>query len=237
MLKKKKNESLIKALQERDEELARLNSQMTNNRLTSKQQQSNISLLTQEKEAQAELVQSLEKQAENTLQLHTKIAEQSTELEDLRARLFQRDNTTGTRGRETQIQAGLKQPETHQTTSSKPRVFVRPDADTEALTGATGYQTQQQRPRQTADGYRIQNPDGTDDLSLLPGVNYKIAGALSKYGITTFEQVASWGDREIAHYAERVGLPVQSARQYNWSMAAKSILNGTYIKAGQEIDH
>jgi len=192
---RKQNESLIKALQERDEELARLNSQMTNNRLTSKQQQSNISLLTQEKEAQAELVQSLEKQAENTLQLHTKIAEQSTELEDLRAR------------------------------------------DTEALTGATGYQTQQQRPRQTADGYRIQNPDGTDDLSLLPGVNYKIAGALSKYGITTFEQVASWGDREIAHYAERVGLPVQSARQYNWSMAAKSILNGTYIKAGQEIDH
>jgi len=92
----RQNESLTKAIQDRDEELARLNTQMTNNRLRSKQQQSSITMLTQEKEAQGELVRSLEQQAENTLQLHTKIAQQSTELEDLRARLYERDNNVST---------------------------------------------------------------------------------------------------------------------------------------------
>jgi len=241
----RQNESLTKAIQDRDEELARLNTQMTNNRLRSKQQQSSITLLTQEKDAQSELVRSLEKQAENTLQLHTKIAQQSTELEDLRARLYERDNNvstsvglTGNAGgnvyHHTTDNSGLQQVETRQSAATKPRVFVRPDSDTEALTGATGYQSAQ-RAQFTLDGHRIRRPDGSDDLSLLPGVTQTIAGAFSRHGVTAFEQIVNWNDREVAHYAERVGVSVQRAQQYNWPKASASILNGTYRKDGQEI--
>lgn len=228
-----KCDTLIRAMQDRDEELARLNTQLTNNSLRSKQQQSSITLLTQEKDAQTELIKSLEKQAESTLQLHTKIAQQSTELEDLRARLFERENRT-TGSSKAQVQSGLRQVETRQTSSSKPRVFVRSETDTETLTGATGYQSSA-RPQFTADGHRTQGPDGTDNLSLLPGITSTIAGALSRHGITAFEQVANWGDREVAHYAERVGVPVQRANQFNWPKAASSILNGTFRTDSQEI--
>jgi len=246
---KRQNDTLINQLQERDEELARLNAQMTDNRLRSKQQQSNISLLTQEKDTHIELIRSLEKQAENTLELHTKIAQQSTELEDLRARLFERDSSiSSTSKAQAKIQAGLQQVETLQSgdrttgqTSSKssvdkPRVFVRSDADTEALTGATGYQSAQ-RPQLTVDGHRIHRADGGAELTLLPGITPTIASALNKYGINAFEQIAHWGDREIAHYAEKVGVPVKRARQYNWPRAANSILSGTYRKDSQKIDN
>lgn len=223
---KQQHDKLLRLVQERDEELTRLNTQMTDNRLRSKQQQSSIALLTQEKEAQNELIKSLEKQAENTLQLHTKIAQQSTELEGLRARLFERDNGQSTSPAATK-QAGLQQIETRNTSATKPRVFVRSDGDTETLTGAMDYQTAS-RPKFTSDGHRIRRADGSDDLSLLPGITDSVAGALSRLGIDAFEQIANWGDREVAHYAERVGIPVQRARQYNWPNAATKVLNGTY---------
>ena len=243
----KQNDTLTRALQDRDDELARLNTQITNNRLRSKQQQSSIAMLTDEKNAQSALVSSLEQQAENTLQLHTKIAQQSTELEDLRARLHERDNsirpstqvttnasyTSGTT-HSTTATSGLQQVETRQSADTKPRVFVRSDADTEALTGATGYHSSQ-RAQYTSDGHRIHRPDGSDDLTLLPGVTQTIAGALNRNGITTFDQISNWGEREVTHYAERIGVSVQRARKYQWSKASTSILNGTYRKDGQEI--
>ena len=85
------------------------------------------------------------------------------------------------------------------------------------------------------DGHRIRRPDGSDDLTLLPGINYDIAGAFSKNGVAEFEQIALWTQREVAHYAERVGVPVQSAEQYDWPRTARQILAGTYRKDGQEI--
>ena len=109
---------------------------------------------------------------------------------------------------------------------------MRPD--TEALTGATGYH-QSQNPRFTLDGHRLTLPDGKADLSLLPGVNKTIASALSRHGVTDFEQIALWSQREVAHYAERAGVNVQRAEQYNWPGAARSILNGNYRKDGQGI--
>jgi len=244
----KQNDALTRAMQDRDEEITRLNTQMTNNRLRSKQQQSSITMLTHEKEAQSALVSSLEKQAENTLQLHTKIAQQSTELEDLRARLHELDNsartlTTADTGHTTSVThsatqttatSGLQQVETRQTAASKPRVFVRPDSDAEALTGATGYHSSQ-RAQYTLDGHRVRRSDGVDDLTLLPGVTQTIASAFNRNGVTAFDQIANWGDREITHYAERIGVSVQRAKQYQWPRASTSILNGTYRKDGQEI--
>ena len=236
----KQNDTLTRALQDRDEELSRLNTQMTDNRLRSKQQQSSITMLTEEKEAQSKQIRSLEQQTENTLQLHTKIAHQSTELEDLRARLHERDNTTPattystTASTTTAATSSLQQVETRPSTASKPRVFVRSDSDTEALTGASGYQSSQRSPY-TLDGHRVRRADGSDDLTLLPGVTQTIAGALNRNGVTAFDQIANWGDREVTHYAERIGVSVQRAKQYQWPRASTSILNGTYRKDGQEI--
>ena len=225
----RKNDSLMAAMRERDEEISRLNTQMTNNNLRSKQQQSSINLLTQEKDSQTDLIKSLEQQAENTLQLHTKIAQQSTELEELRARLYERDNSVATAAH-----SGLQQVETRQTgatASNKPRVFVRSDA--EQLAGTSGLQST--RPQFTLDGHRVRRPDGSDDLSLLPGTTQSIVSAFGRNGINDFEQIALWTEREVTHYAERVGISAQQALQYNWPQAAKSILAGSYRKDGQEI--
>ncbi len=238
-----RNESLMSAMRERDEEISRLNAQVTNSSVRNKQLQSSINLLTQEQEAQAELVRSLEKQAETTLQLHTKIAQQSSEIEDLKARLYERDDSkrtstpspTSTRASSTLQQVETNSERAPVATGAKPRVFVRADTDTEALTGATNYAAAVQRPQFTKDGHQVRRADGSDELTLLPGVTQTIAGAFSRNGVTDFEQIALWTDREVAHYAERVGVSVQRAAQYNWPRAARNILNGTYSKNGQEI--
>ena len=165
----------------------------------------------------------------------TKIAQQSTELEDLRARLYERDSATTTT--HTGTASGLTQIETNQsrpsTTTEKPRVYVR--SDTDSLTGTSSYEASAQRPQFTADGHRIRRLDGSDDLTLLQGVNQTIAGAFSRHGIADFEQVSLWTDREVKHYAERVGVSPQRAKQYNWPQAARKILAGSYRKDGHEI--
>ena len=157
----------------------------------------------------------------------------------MRARLFERQSskrTTHSTASQTigTVQSGLRQVETNRSSSSgiKPRVFVR--TDTEALTGATGTGSKP-RPQFTVDGHRIRRPDGSDDLTLLPGINNDIAGAFSKNGVMEFEQIALWTQREVAHYAERVGVNIKSAEQYNWPRAASQILAGSYRKSGQEI--
>ena len=226
----RKNDSLMAALQERDEEISRLNNQVTNSSLKSKQQQSSINLLTQEKDAQVGLIKSLEVQAENTLELHTKIAQQSTELEELRARLYERDSKITAAGKLQQVET--RHTTTGTTASSKPRVFVRSDA--EELAGTSNFQAAQ-RPQFTLDGHRVRRPDGSDDLSLLPGITPNLVGTLGRNGVSDFEQIALWTDREVTHYAERIGLSTQLALQYNWPQAAKNILNGSYRKDGQEI--
>ena len=83
----RKIESLTSAMLERDNEISRLNKIVTDNRVGSKQHSSEANLLREEIDAQSKLIRSLEDQAENTLQLHKKIATQSTEIESLRADL------------------------------------------------------------------------------------------------------------------------------------------------------
>jgi len=222
----RKTESLMGALQQRDEEISRLNQQVTTNRLQSKEHQSKIQILNDEKAAQKTMISSLEKQAESTLQLHTKIAAQSTEIENLRARLFEQDHS----GKPTQVDA-----------STKPRVFVRPDTETLAgvsvgATGGPAGNMSTNRPATTLDGKRIARADGSDDLSILPGVTQTIAGAFARNNVSEFEQIAQWSEREVAHYAERCGVSVQRAKKYNWPKAAKQILSGNYRSDRQTTD-
>lgn len=222
-----KVDSLMGALQQRDEEISRLNEQVTTNRLQSKEHQSNIQILNDEKAAQKTMISTLEKQAESTLQLHTKIAAQSTEIEDLRARLFEQDHT------------GRPASDRQMDTNAKPRVFVRPD--TEALAGVSvggtggGYQSGN-KPTTTLDGKRVKRADGNDDLSILPGVTHTIAGAFARNNVVEFEQIAQWSEREVAHYAERCGVSVQRAKKYNWPKAARQILSGNYRTDTQKTD-
>ncbi len=348
-----KLDSLTNALKERDSEISRLNSALTDNRVNSKQSTSEIALLKQEVESQSKLIKGLEEQSENTLTLHKKIAAQSTEIEDLRARLYQGEepadradeikslksqlqqqttsiqtlkqqlnesqkaasdararvsggkqvendssalkqqiaqlqNQLTTRNTEVQklqsdsqafakLQSQHQQlqqeydktraqvnkaqstststtketpataPATRQTTtatkaantsgavaSSKPRVFLRPDnkqTSTESLTGVAGNYQARSKATYTKDGYRIKRSDGHDDLTLLPGIGSRAEQELNKHGVTEFEQIALWGNREVLHFAERSGITTARAESYNWPKLASEILQGTYRKA------
>jgi chromosome segregation ATPase len=320
-----KVDSLTAALRDRDEEIARLNASMTDNRLSAKQSQSEISLLKQEIDSQSELIKGLEEQAENTLVLHKKIAAQSTEIEELRARLYQGDTITDSSGsvelasmrtqleqktaayetlkqqladvrgqqtrqaavdnsaelkdRVTQLQSQLnerdkdiqrlknesrglselkaqheqlqsrlksqqvqaqrapqKSAETVSASSrseTKPRVFVRADnpASTESLTGVSAAAGVQRKVAYTRDGYRIKHADGRDNLALLPGISGRAELELNKHGVTEFEQIVLWGNREVLHFAERSGIASSEAEGYNWPKLAREILQGTYRRA------
>ncbi|OED39467.1 hypothetical protein AB833_15290 [Chromatiales bacterium (ex Bugula neritina AB1)] len=307
----KKNATLTSVLQERDAEIGRLNAIITDNRVGSKQHTSEISLLKQEVESQSTLIQSLEEQAENTLVLHKKIASQSTEIEELRASLYevQHNNsvTTSTgapaanssvderllqlqqqlnvkeidlqrlknqaegakelqsqneelkraitaRNRELQ-QTRLELASVAATTGrdtattntdasdagaaasahtevstraakTKPRVFVRPGATASELAGTELIKPS--RAQYTRDGYKLTSADGTDDLTLLPGIDKNSAYALSQNGIAEFEQIALWERREVAHFAERANVPAALAESYDWPGCARQILNGSY---------
>jgi len=87
-----KVDNLTAAMRERDNEISRLNKIVTENRVGNKQHSSEVSLLKQEIDAQSKLISSLEEQAESTLQLHKKIANQSTDIEALRAELHSTRN-------------------------------------------------------------------------------------------------------------------------------------------------
>lgn len=261
----RKIDSLTSALQERDSEISRLNAITTDSRLNSKKSQSEISLLKQEIESQSRLIKGLEEQAENTLQLHKKIASQSTEIEGLRASLYQNENTATAGNRSTiaspdnddralnsfsagqatstAINAdngkkvnGTATATAAATSKSKPRVFVRPDttiSNAEALTGSKAYDTgpAPTRAAYTRDGYKLQRPDGKDDLTLLPGISSRIQQELNKSGVTDFEQISLWDKREIAHFSERAGVATGDAEGYDWPKLARQILAGSYRRS------
>lgn len=355
----KKVDSLTIALKDRDTEISRLNNIVTDNRLGSKKQHSEVTLLQQEIESQSSLIKGLEEQAENTLTLHKKIAAQSTEIEDLRASLYanegntagiasqsqtenqalldlktqlqQQSNETASirnqlavaqqslaqaqvkikqpapatdksmqtadlklqvaklqselEGRNTDIQRLQKQnsslqdsqtqvdqlrrqidqrerelsnarqqqsttapatPTTQKATANskssttpraaatKPRVFVRQEDKgvnaTESLTGVTSLNTTG-RAAYTRDGYRLQRTDGSDNLTLLPGIDAKAERELNNNGVTDFEQISLWGRREIAHFSDRVGVAAAEADSYDWPKLAREIIAGSYRHA------
>ena len=304
----RKIESLTSAMLERDNEISRLNKIITDNRVGSKQYSSEANLLREEIDAQSKLILSLEDQAENTLQLHKKIATQSTEIESLRADLHLTRNQIQTAtsvdhsqeiarlkaslaARDAELNRALatnaaQQPEgqnsrrvvstrvTRQqstaasTTPEKPRLFVphgeKPDSIASPVQGAvqgamntsTGNKTTTsatanaenlagtQMPAQpstsadrttatrralyTGDGYRLKRPDGLDDLALLPGFSNDLADSLRKNDVREFEQVALWTQREVAHYADRLGISAAKAEALQWPNAAREILAGRY---------
>jgi chromosome segregation ATPase/predicted flap endonuclease-1-like 5' DNA nuclease len=368
----RKVDSLTSAMRERDNEINRLNKIITDNRVGSKQQSSEVNLLKDEIDSQKKLIRSLEDQAENTLQLHKKIATQSTEIESLRADLHltrskvqqpalqadhsheivqlkqqlsaYQNNATSSDQDSRQLQSEVDrlqrtlaqrdaelqqaradataaqratpgsapagsattsnnqttrvvgtrvstQPTAKPTSSDKPRVFVRhgesheaamatqvETRQTETKPAATRQvQTRQVETRQvetrpakskpthqadnttstaenlagtqmpsgqstatdsqtttrrralyTGDGYRLKRTDGTDDLALLPGFTNELADTLRKNKVTEFEQVALWTQREVAHFADRLGVGTAKAESLQWPNAAKEILAGRF---------
>ena len=304
-------------MRERDSEISRLNKIITDNRLGSKQSSSEISLLKEEIGAQSQLIRSLENQAENTLQLHKKIASQSTDIESLRAELHSARNTANAQNnaqhsataqidqiaqlkkhissidsdsrsmakekqqlqveieqmrsalaeRDNELEtarSGASQSTANQISTRKPRVFVRHDEQSESASSVStdnakagftnpatasasaenlaGTQMPAQMPAQrpasaetntrralyTRDGYRLKRTDGLDDLALLPGLSLDQADTLRKNKVSEFEQVALWSQREVAHFADHLGLTAAQAEGMQWPNAAKEILAGRY---------
>ena len=50
----------------------------------------------------------------------------------------------------------------------------------------------------------------------------------SKNDVREFEQVALWTQREVAHYADRLGISAAKAEALQWPNAAREILAGRY---------
>ncbi len=328
-----KSATLTSALQERDAEISRLSSVVTDNRLSSKNVQSENSLLQQEIDSQGKLIRSLEEQAENTLTLHKKIATQSTEIEDLRAQLYQQNDSSPpvqaamttpdsselrslqsqlqsqkdeslmlqqqldqsnqriaisekeTSSRATELQARNEALETElrkiqsdlqragpgntrsdrqvrtssvdtsataNNSATKPRVFVRQDSTADLVAGTSTAAPEAPastksgslktgRALYTRDGYKLKLPDGSDDLTLLPGIEPTAAQALKRNGVADFEQITLWTRREVVHYADRCGIPAGKAESYDWPNVARLIIQGSYRKTGKtahaEPDH
>lgn len=382
----RKVDGLTAAMLERDNEISRLNKIITDNRLGSKQQTSEVNLLKEEIDAQGKLIRSLEDQAENTLQLHKKIAQQSTEIESLRADLHlartrtQESDSAPNQGQEiaalkqrldayetdaragnernaqlqaeiSRLQTTLNQRSTEQQTRStspagsgarvvttrvttqpaksvaadKPRVFVRPGDNPDTLPAASGntrasgntatsgnasvsgnaavtsgtgtsgtsntgtssatakattakatttstttaaaasaaaaatsssatattaenlagtqmpgnQSTTDSKPAQralyTRDGYRLKRTDGSDDLALLPGFTNDLADKLRSNSVNEFEQVALWTQREISHFADRLGINATTAGAL--PNAAKEILAGKFrVDSHREVE-
>ncbi|MEM7258458.1 MAG: hypothetical protein AAF404_13855, partial [Pseudomonadota bacterium] len=149
----------------------------------------------------------------------------------------QQNERIAQRAAATELKASAKAPAASpaanaSSSSSKPRVFVRPESrpTTESMaevpgmgiTGSVSY---------TRDGYRIKHLDGRDNLSLLPGISGRAEAELNKHGVSDFEQIVLWGKREVMHFAERSGIAPAQAESYDWPKLAGEILKGTYRRA------
>ncbi len=114
-----------------------------------------------------------------------------------------------------------------QVSKAKPRVFVRPDSPaTGNLTGTDS--VHQRRAQYTRDGYKLTDADGRDDLTLLPGIDKSKAVVLQQAGITEFEKIALWGQREVVHFADRLNVSSKQADSYNWPHCARQMLDGSF---------
>jgi predicted flap endonuclease-1-like 5' DNA nuclease len=92
-----------------------------------------------------------------------------------------------------------------------------------------------QRALYTRDGYRLKRPDGSDDLALLPGFTDDIADKLRSNSVNEFEQVALWTQREISHFADRLGINATTAGAL--PNAAKEILAGKFrVDSHREVE-
>jgi predicted flap endonuclease-1-like 5' DNA nuclease len=83
-----------------------------------------------------------------------------------------------------------------------------------------------------ADTYEgpLREPDETtteDDLTLINGIGPRMAERLVHQGITTFAQLAAWGDEDIAHFEEHLpGVQRGRAAREGWVDQARAFVNG-----------
>ncbi|MEM8634612.1 MAG: helix-hairpin-helix domain-containing protein [Pseudomonadota bacterium] len=68
-------------------------------------------------------------------------------------------------------------------------------------------------------------PSGDDDLKKLTGVGPVLAGKLADAGVTSFAQIASLSDDEIADIEEKVGASGKFEKE-GWIAQAKELAGG-----------
>lgn len=69
----------------------------------------------------------------------------------------------------------------------------------------------------------VQPLDQADDLTEIKGIGEVVVGKLSSIGITSFEQIASWGPEDIRGIDEQLDLKGAITRQ-DWQGQAKTLM-------------
>ncbi|WP_298907489.1 50S ribosomal protein L21 [uncultured Aliiroseovarius sp.] len=72
---------------------------------------------------------------------------------------------------------------------------------------------------------KAEAPAGADDLKKLSGVGPALEKKLLEAGITTFAQIAAWGEAEIAEFDEKLSFKGRIERE-GWVEQAKELANG-----------
>ena len=65
-----------------------------------------------------------------------------------------------------------------------------------------------------------------DDLRRIKGIGPKFEQALRDAGVSTFEQIASWSDADIAEIAAKIGARVDRIERDEWVAKARALLAG-----------
>lgn len=69
-------------------------------------------------------------------------------------------------------------------------------------------------------------PASKDDLKQIKGVGPKLEGILHENGVTSFAQIAAWGDAEIDEFAAEIGSMGGRIRSDDWVAQAKTLASG-----------
>ncbi|WP_298558240.1 50S ribosomal protein L21 [uncultured Aliiroseovarius sp.] len=72
---------------------------------------------------------------------------------------------------------------------------------------------------------KAEAPAGADDLKKLSGVGPALEKKLLEAGVTTFAQIAAWGEAEIAEFDEKLSFKGRIERE-GWVEQAKELANG-----------
>ncbi|WBU60707.1 hypothetical protein [Paracoccus albus] len=77
---------------------------------------------------------------------------------------------------------------------------------------------------------------GPDDLKEIKGVGPALEGLLHENGVTSFAQIAGWGESDIDHYAELIGRMGGRIRSDDWVSQAKVLAKGGSTEFSRRVD-
>lgn len=83
---------------------------------------------------------------------------------------------------------------------------------------------------------KVASAAGPDDLKEIKGVGPALEELLHENGVTSFAQIASWGESDIDHYAELIGRMGGRIRSDDWVSQAKVLAKGGSTEFSRRVD-